>query len=151
MVITPKNDRVSNVDMHLIVPLMSREVLCAKQQQIRHVNAVKHALAHKLNRSRFLLLHVYHFSGLRYHCQFHTLKTAIQISLTSGWDWVWVFLMTLPKKIRHLGFIQMLGMYWFDKIYLRKDVSGQQWNFWSKLGTYSTNYPGWRQTLEYGA
>lgn len=34
------------------------------------------------------------FSGLRYHCQFHTLKTAMQISLTSDQDWFvvgWVF------------------------------------------------------------
>lgn len=36
----PNNKKVSSVDMHLIVALISREVLCAKQQQIRCVNAV---------------------------------------------------------------------------------------------------------------
>lgn len=61
--VMPKNKKVSDVDMCLIVPLMSREVLCAKQQQKRHVYAVKHALSHKLSRSRFLLLHVYHLQA----------------------------------------------------------------------------------------
>lgn len=63
VVITPKNKKVSNVDMCLIVPLMSREVLCAKPNEVGCVNAVKHAIAHKLSRSPFFLLHVYHFEA----------------------------------------------------------------------------------------
>lgn len=41
--------------------------------------------SHKLSRALLPRATWVSFPGLRYHCQFHALKTAIQISLTSGW------------------------------------------------------------------
>lgn len=105
MVITPKNNnnkKVSNVDTHLIVPLTSRGVLCAKQQQQKETRGCCGTcpLA-QTERVPLPLAACVSFSGLRSDCQFHTLKTAIQISLTSGWDrvcWVCLFFMTLSKN-----------------------------------------------------
>lgn len=74
------------------------------------------------------------FSGLRYHCQFHALKRAIQISLTSGWDWVlFGFLMTLSKNqtfgiLPNVGNVLILTKFAWEKMSLVSDeISDQSW------------------------
>lgn len=79
----------------LVAPVMNREVVCANQN--RNVLMLWNMPSHKLSRSPLPLATCVSFSGLRYHCQFHALKTAIQISLTSG-RCCCFFFMTLSRN-----------------------------------------------------
>lgn len=80
--ITTRTGKVSDMGTFLVAPVMNREVVCANQN--RNVLMLWNMPSHKLSRSPLPLATCVSFSGLRYHCQFHALKTAIQISLTSG-------------------------------------------------------------------